>query len=115
MTSTYKEPSQTGQGENGLMPIDIRRQLMLFTPTLGVPVASLVTNALFPAPPRTPRSATKSESHQRRESRGTRFVLSRTEDAMDSVLPCAAEELFRPMMQSKFANPAKLNFRYRLQ
>lgn len=32
---------------------------------------------------------------------------------MDSVIPCAAEEFFRPMMQqNRFGNAAKLQFRY---
>ncbi len=31
---------------------------------------------------------------------------------MDSVIPCAAEMLLRPMMQSRFGNPARLDFRY---
>jgi hypothetical protein len=35
------------------------------------------------------------------------------EDAMDSVIPCAAEEFFRPMLQNRFGNPAKLQFSYR--
>ncbi|GBF96896.1 hypothetical protein Rsub_09901 [Raphidocelis subcapitata] len=40
----------------------------------------------------------------------TRFVLSRTEDAMDSVLPCAAERMFwRP---SRFGNASNLRFNY---
>jgi hypothetical protein len=40
----------------------------------------------------------------------TRFVLSRTEDAIDSVLPCAAERMFwRP---GRFGNPSNLHFSY---
>lgn len=37
-----------------------------------------------------------------------------TEDAMDSIIPCVAEEWFRPVLQqhSKFGNASKLAFRY---
>jgi hypothetical protein len=31
---------------------------------------------------------------------------------MDSILPCVAEEWLRPLAQNKFANAAKLDFRY---
>jgi hypothetical protein len=41
-----------------------------------------------------------------------KFTLTKTEDAMDSVLPCVAEELFRPMMQNRFGNAAKLDFQF---
>lgn len=42
-------------------------------------------------------------------------ILSAADDAMDSVFPCAAEEWLRPMLRSKFDNPAKLNFQYASQ
>lgn len=44
------------------------------------------------------------------KSGGTRFVLSQTEDAIDSVLPCAAERMFK--RPGKFGNPNNLRFSY---
>jgi hypothetical protein len=106
--------------------VDTTRVLALFG-YVG-PVASLMTHTLFPggsagsgagrvqiqrmggvgaadggrAPPaRVPSGLTPGK---------TRFVLSRTEDAMDSVLPCAAERMFhRP---GRFANASALRFNY---
>jgi hypothetical protein len=40
----------------------------------------------------------------------TRFVLSATEDAMDSVLPTAAERMFR--RAGRFGNASAMTFRY---
>jgi hypothetical protein len=82
----------------------------LLDPRIAGPVASLWTTNLY---------SNGSSGHVRssmdlgqRPQASTRFVLSKTEDAMDSVIPCVAEELFRPMMRSKFANPAQLQFKW---
>lgn len=107
--------------------IDTTRVLNLFG-YVG-PVASLMTHTLFPAG----GGAGGARSVQIQKMGGvaaaaapdgrlamrapggltpgkTRFVLSRTEDAMDSVLPCAAERMFhRP---GRFANAANLRFNY---
>ena len=40
----------------------------------------------------------------------TRFVVTRTEDAIDSVLPCAAERVFK--RPGRFANASGLRFSY---
>lgn len=112
--------------------IDTTRVLNLFG-YVG-PVASLMTHTLFPRDSAggTPRSAhiqrmpgigapqhADGRLHARAASGagalggaagGTRFVLSRTEDAMDSVLPCAAERMFR--RPGKFSNPSNLRFDY---
>lgn len=105
--------------------VDTTRVLNLFG-YVG-PVASLMSHTLFPgAAP----GAARSLHIQRMPGVGagggdgrlsmrqptgltpgrTKFVLSRTEDAMDSVLPCAAERMFhRP---GRFANANKLRFDY---
>lgn len=108
--------------------IDTTRVLNLFG-YVG-PVASLMTHTLFPhaasggGAPRSihiQRMQGVGAAHgdggrlHMRPSTGltpgkTKFVLSRTEDAMDSVLPCAAERMFhRP---GRFANANNLRFNY---
>jgi hypothetical protein len=86
----------------------------LFDARIAGPVASMWAQALFGVPThsggQTPRSSLEQQPAASRA--GVRFVVSRTEDAMDSVIPCAAEELLRPMIQSKFADAAKMQFRY---
>eukprot|EP00775_Hariotina_reticulata_P012944 gene12944-13072_t len=88
---------------------DTKRTICLLDARLAGPVASIWSSHLH---------------RQRRDSEGnleqnvpnlskTCFIVSRTEDAMDSVIPCAAEEFFRPMLQNRFSNPAKLQFSYR--
>ncbi|KIY95635.1 hypothetical protein MNEG_12326 [Monoraphidium neglectum] len=113
-------------------PIDTTRILNLFG-YVG-PVASLMTHTLFshsysgggaaaaaPAPPRAASQALRSLADGRARARApsdggvgtggrTRFVLSRTEDAIDSVLPCAAERMFK--RPGKFGNPGGLRFTY---
>lgn len=94
-------------------PVQAKRMVHLFDARIAGPVASMWAQALFGVPSHgmsggTPRSSLE----QQPAVRGVRFVVSRTEDAMDSVIPCAAEELLRPMIQSKFADAAKMQFRY---
>ncbi|GBF91648.1 hypothetical protein Rsub_03952 [Raphidocelis subcapitata] len=109
--------------------VDTTRVLNLFG-YVG-PVASLMSHTLFPgASPASARSvhiqrmpgvgaagagASGDGRLSMRQPSGltpgrTKFVLSRTEDAMDSVLPCAAERMFhRP---GRFANANNLRFDY---
>lgn len=119
-------PHRSSGGGGG---IDTTRVLNLFG-YVG-PVASLMTHTLFPrdshhhaaAPPRSahiqrlPR-VSGGGPHSRAAGGGalaaaqgrTRFVLTSTEDAIDSVLPCAAERMFR--RPGKFANARNLHFSY---
>jgi hypothetical protein len=112
--------------------VDTTRVLNLFG-YVG-PVASLMSHTLFPhghaghaghghgrggAPlQKLPSFGAAAEGRAQPRASGsggagggkTRFVLSRTEDAMDSVLPCAAERMFwRP---GRFGNPSNLHFSY---
>lgn len=127
-------PSTSG-GAGGASPaprggggIDTTRVLNLFG-YVG-PVASLMTHTLFPSPARgggggggggiglqrmPSFTSGGSGSLRSRPSTGltpgkTRFVLSRTEDAMDSVLPCAAERVFK--RPGRFANASGMRFSY---
>lgn len=98
--------------------IDTTRVLNLFG-FVG-PVASLMTHTLYPgqgagtssrsAIQRMPGIGAVSSSAKAGSLGTTRFVLSRTEDAIDSVLPCAAERMFK--RPGKFANPSNLHFSY---
>lgn len=94
---------------------DGRRMVALFEPKVGGPLAAMwLSHAILPGGRRQPESVSSQQagSASASSSKGVRFTLTRTEDAMDSVLPCAAEELLRPLAQraSKFGNPAKMRF-----
>lgn len=89
--------------------------------TLPVPIASLVAVSLHRQRSSESGSLGSLQSGQHKQPKqgaaqphSTRFLTTKTEDAMDSILPCAAEEWFRPVLQqhNKFGNPAKLSFRY---
>jgi len=90
---------------------DARRVVGLFDKTMTGPVASLWVSSLNThRPVRLSDGGTAQGGPQR-----TRFTITRTEDtASYSLIPCAAEEWFRPLFEqnSKFGNPAKLKFRY---
>jgi hypothetical protein len=88
---------------------EARRTIGLLDRTLAGPVASVWAQQLHRA---NSGSLRRVSDHATDQSSNVRFTLTKTEDAMDSVLPCVAEELLRPMLQSKFGNPARLNFRY---
>jgi hypothetical protein len=114
--------------------VDTTRVLALFG-YVG-PVASLMTHTLFPhghahghhdrgnngsrqlqkVPSISLAAEGRSHSgHAPRLSGGgagarTRFVLSSTEDAIDSVLPCAAERMFK--RTGKFGNVGAMKFNY---
>lgn len=90
---------------------EARRTISLLDRTLAGPVASVWANQLHRANSGSLRRVSDHAGDQAARS-NVRFTLTKTEDAMDSVLPCVAEELLRPMMQSKFGNPARLDFRY---
>ncbi|KAI8473587.1 MAG: hypothetical protein J3K34DRAFT_391735 [Monoraphidium minutum] len=110
-------------------PVDATRVLNLFG-YVG-PVASLMTHTLLayghhhgggapvaPAVPRVQRlpglgslqRSPSSSSGGASPPGRTRFVLSKTEDAIDSVLPCAAERMFR--RPGKFGTASNLRFTY---
>jgi hypothetical protein len=107
--------------------IDTTRVLNLFG-FVG-PVASLMSHSLFPhGAPSPGGGAARGAAHIQRAAgigggegrlkhlggalsgNTTRFVLSHTEDAIDSVLPCAAERMFK--RPGKFANADNLRFNY---
>jgi hypothetical protein len=110
--------------------VDTTRVLALFG-YVG-PVASLMTHTLFPHAGGAGAAGGPRSIHiqkmggvgaapggdgrlQMRPSTGltpgkTRFVLSATEDAIDSVLPCAAERMFR--RPGRFANANNMRFNY---
>jgi hypothetical protein len=96
----------------GVEPTQAKRMVHLFDARIAGPVASMWAQALFGVPAPGMSGTPRSSLEQQPPTRGVRFVVSRTEDAMDSVIPCAAEELLRPMIQSKFADAAKMQFRY---
>lgn len=90
---------------------DARRMIPLFDKSIAGPVASLWVSSLNTPSKKIRLSDGGSQAGQQR----TRFMVTRTEDtASYSLIPCAAEEWFRPLFEqnSKFGNPAKLKFRY---
>jgi hypothetical protein len=104
---------------------EARRVVLLLDRAIAGPVASLWTGHLYGSgaahggggaaatnPAATPAASARD---LRRTSSGrkigTRFVLTKTEDALDSVLPTQAEEFLRRKMPAcKFTNVSKLRF-----
>lgn len=93
---------------------DAKRVVTLLDPRIAGPVASLWTASLYGHVPIARQSSSMGSRSSMEEDRpvGVRFVVTRTEDALDSVLPCAAETLFKPLSQNKFSNASKLQFSY---
>lgn len=128
---THAAPGTNGHRHSG-SGVDTTRVLNLFG-YVG-PVASLMTHTLFPHHQthggghghggsrqlqKVPSIGHTAEHrgggghHAGRQLGGsgrTRFVLSRTEDAIDSVLPCAAERMFK--RPGKFGNVNAMKFNY---
>lgn len=86
---------------------EARRMVQVLDKSLPGPVTSLWVSTLH---------RTSSSSGMRSDVSGaqqTRFCTTQTEDAMDSILPCAAEEWLRVFNRhNQFGNAAKLKFRY---
>jgi hypothetical protein len=86
--------------------------------TFGIPgpIASIVLSGMNASSGATSRrSGRLSDSTGGALKQRTRFLTTKTEDAMDGgcIVPCALEEWFRPVLQNnKFGNPDKLKFRY---
>lgn len=93
---------------------EAKRQISILDRSLAGPVASVWAQQLFYSGSGRSRVSDDGSSKTKVQPR-VRFMVTKTDDAMDSVFPCVAEEWLRPIMQNKFSNPAKMNFQYASQ
>lgn len=90
---------------------EAKRIVLLVSPTIAGPVASVWANALYSDNSKAPRSPHMPGALERRNSRRIRFTTTRTEDAMDSVLPSAPEDFLKRLGNGgRFSNPERMNW-----
>jgi len=94
---------------------DARRLVMLFTPSMTAPLASvMVANSVYGGQASSagaPRRLSRGADARSAGAGAIRFVTTQTEEAMDSVLPSAPEEFFKRRF-GRFSNPSHMRFSY---